>query len=269
MQQNFAIRKGVAWYRALPDNPIYKRESGAWGNPNPIYDVVVRYSPFVFLTALLVAFCGGVTNPVWLSRSNGFSLFCILGVTANILKLYGIVAAPALTVPCIGLEQSSGSLELLFTTPKSRQDIVFAKFFGALSRLKIWKPMLFFGGLQMLAASIPIAEAIRDVKNMWLLLTLPAYLAQPFLEVFFAGLLGLYLSTWIKSSMMAIVATYAAFFTLKILFWIMSIFFNSIYLLNDFTALGLLFQLDLAIQFVIATILLALTWRRVTIFSLE
>lgn len=65
-------RFGAGWYwlRTLPENPIYLREKGTWGRPNPFYNKLSRYLPLVIIGAIVFAICAGTgtgfSNPALL-----------------------------------------------------------------------------------------------------------------------------------------------------------------------------------------------------------
>ena len=135
------------WLRTLPLNPIYQREKGGWGTPNPFFENMRRYSPFFVMGLLLIGFCGGSSNSSILAGNEAlFAIYCLLcipGIIVNIMTVAGLFLAPALTAPSICTEVESGTWEILLMTPQSTRSIVFAKMFGALARLRWLWPVLF------------------------------------------------------------------------------------------------------------------------------
>jgi hypothetical protein len=66
------------WWRNLRRNPVYLREKGEWGRPNPFYDKVNRLSPLLVLAALVIGSCTLYTNPaLFLGGSDFGPLFCL------------------------------------------------------------------------------------------------------------------------------------------------------------------------------------------------
>ena len=57
------LRSGWRWFRSLNENPIYLREKGGWGNPNPFYEMLRRYSPFVVMAAIVLGLSGMAAAP--------------------------------------------------------------------------------------------------------------------------------------------------------------------------------------------------------------
>ena len=254
------------WIRRLPANPIYKRERGDWGNPNPIYSKFAQYSPFIIIASLLLGFCGGFQTPYWQVNEDLFAIYCLICLPSglmNVLTWYGLVAAPALTAPSIGLEQASGSWEMLLTVLQSRQEIIFAKFFGAMARLKIWRPLLVLGLIQVCAGSILLMVRINQPADLLGLLVLPASILRPILSIFIAGLFGLYLSTWINSPTLTLTATYAGIFTMKFLLWLPSILAIIYFASANFTFVSTLSIVDTLLQIGIIVTLTILIWRRI------
>jgi ABC-type transport system involved in multi-copper enzyme maturation permease subunit len=200
------------WYRNLSKNPIYLREKGQWGKPNPFYDNLLRFSPFVVLGGISLGFCTGFGNPAFFGNNDDlFAIWCLLclpGILLSMLTIFGSLLAPALTAPMISLERDKGTWDILLVTPQPMMSILMAKLFGALSRLRIW-PMLFvlslFQGL-ILFCSLALVDG-ELVGWDWLMGL--ATVIRPWLEILFAAFMGLFLSTVTRSATMAVAGAYA------------------------------------------------------------
>lgn len=215
-----SVRRTLTWWRDLPQNPIYQREKGRWGNPNPFYDTLSRYSVLIILGTILIGACTGFTSPLLYGASDAMSaLYCFLclpGLLVNIVVLYALFTAPALTAPLISIERDRGTWETLRTTPQSTRSIVMAKLFGALSRQRIW-PILI--GLTLLqGAALGCSYGLFQSQFAWLGIFVGGAAAlRPLLEVFFAALCGLVASLWLRSATSALVFSYSAVLALKLL----------------------------------------------------
>lgn len=207
------------WWQELRENPIYVRERGGWGKPNPFYDKLSRFSPFVVLGAILLGFCGTGWNMGLLGNDGLFAFwfaFCIPAFLLNALTLFGSLMAPALTAPAISMEMNRGTWEILRVTPLSMRTILMAKLLGALSRLRIW-PALF--ALSLLQGILFAAGAMFMDGSMGLtgLLLGIATAVRPWLEVLFAGFTGMVVSTHVHSTTTALAASYALVISFKII----------------------------------------------------
>ena len=209
------------WLRTLPQNPIYQREKGGWGTPNPFFENMRRYSPFIVMGLGLFGFCAGSGNSSAFAGNEAlFAIYCLLcipGIIINIMTLAGLFLAPALTAPSICTEVESGTWEVLLMTPQSTRSIVFAKMFGALSRLRwLWPVLFLLSVLQgvTLMCSMLIAG---DEQLLWMAVPTGAALAaRPWLEVLLAAMAGLLASMYMRSTMMALIASYAFIIILKL-----------------------------------------------------
>jgi ABC-type transport system involved in multi-copper enzyme maturation permease subunit len=217
-KQRFAnLKFAWHWWRTLRHNPIYLRERGGWGRPNPFYDNISRFSPFIALGALILGACTVFNNPSLLAGDQEllilWGLLCLPGMALTVLTLIGVFMAPALTAPSISYELDRGTWDMLRLTPQPVQFILLAKLLGALSRLRIW-PLMF---LISLLQGLVLICGVTLTNNYYsgLLLGFSA-LSRPWLEVLFAAFLGLYLSTWIRSATMALAATYAGIVLVKV-----------------------------------------------------
>ena len=221
------LTSGWRWLRALRQNPVYLREKGEWGNPNPFYTKLRRYSPFFVIGAIVVGLCTASSNfSVYAGLSGGneelfifYCLLCLPGMALSMLTIFGTFMAPALTAPSISLEMDAGSWDLLRLTPQSTRSILLAKLFGGLARLRIW-PVLFvlslFQGIMITGISF-LSGAIGDSQiGQWGILLGATTVLRPWLEIFFAAVLGMFSSTWVRSSTMALVGSYSGIMIVKL-----------------------------------------------------
>ena len=209
----------LAWYRALPSNPVYRRERGDWGQPNSLYRAVTRYSPFVVLGALVFGACGSYSNIALFNNVDAifmvYCLLCLPGMVLSMLTLYGSIMAPALTAPSINVERTSGSWEILLATPQSYRSIIGAKLFGALSRLGIWK--LIFGLSLLQSVMTGLVYIMFSGTGLAGLILVPLTFVRPYLDIFVAALLGLTFSVRLRSATGALAATYGVLLVVKML----------------------------------------------------
>ena len=208
------------WLRTLPQNPIYQREKGGWGTPNLFFENMRRYSPFIVMGLGLIGFCAGSGNSSVLAGNNSlFAIYCLLcipGIIINIMTLAGLFLAPALTAPSICTEVESGTWEVLLMTPQSTRSIVFAKMFGALSRLRWLWPVLF---LLSVLQGMTLMCSMLVMGDQLFLMAIPtgaAMAARPWLEVMLAAMAGMLASMYMRSTMMALLASYTFIVILKL-----------------------------------------------------
>lgn len=207
------MKRWWTFFKSLKQNPVYLREKGSWGRPNPFYETLRRYSPFLVLGAIVLGLCGGISNPLLVAADSEFFFFycllCLPGVLLSMLTTFGMFMAPALTAPSISLEMDRGTWDILRLTPQSTADILMAKLFGALARLRIWPVLfvlcLFQGGLILCVAALG-----PEVFGLWGIMMGLVVIFRPWLEIFFAACTGLYVSTWVRSATVALVGAYAA-----------------------------------------------------------
>ena len=215
------MQAGWRWFRSLNENPIYLREKGSWGNPNPFYETLRRYSPFVVMGAIVLGLCAG-TNPALLGATEEDELFaficvlCLPGALLSMLTIYGSFMAPALTAPTISLEVDRGTWDILRLTPHSTATILLAKLFGGLARLRIWRVMLALSGFQAMMMVCVLTFTAGTTAVSGLLIGLGA-LIRPWVEVLFAAFIGMYISTWVKSARMALAGSYVSVVLLKVI----------------------------------------------------
>jgi hypothetical protein len=214
------LRAGWRWFRSLNENPIYLREKGGWGNPNPFYETLRRYSPFVVMAAILLGLCAG-TNPALLSTAENEQLYificvlCLPGALLSMLTTYGSFMAPALTAPTISMEMDRGTWDILRLTPHSTPAILLAKLFGGLARLPIWKMMMALSVFQSLILFCVLSFTAGTTAVSGFFIGLGA-LIRPWVEVLFAAFIGMYLSTWVRSSTYALAGSYTLVVLMKL-----------------------------------------------------
>jgi ABC-type transport system involved in multi-copper enzyme maturation permease subunit len=206
-------------WQDLKQNPVYLRETGAWGTPNPFYKQITRYSPFIIIGVISLGICGGSTNPaLFASNEEMFAAACFICLPSFLLTavtLYAQIMAPALTAPTISMERAAGTWDILRTTPLSMQSIFLAKLVGALSRLRIWLVLFALSLLQggILACSVTF---IGGENVWWGSIMGLATMLRPWLEIFFAAFAGMYASTLANSAMIALVAAYGTVILVKL-----------------------------------------------------
>lgn len=212
------MRVWQAW-RTLQSNPVYLREKGHWGNPNPFYAQLMRYSPFLVIGAILFGACAGGTNLPLLGGDDDLAaalcFLCLPGFLLTAVTLYAQFMAPALTAPSISLERANGAWDILRVTPISMQHILLAKLFGGLARLRVW-PLLFALSLlhgAIMALSVTAFGGEQAVWG-WLLGLFTA--VRPWSEVIFAAFVGMFMSTVVQSAMIALVGAYSVIALVKL-----------------------------------------------------
>lgn len=214
------IRAGWRWLRALRENPIYLREKGNWGTPNPYYATLMRYSPFVVMGAILFGLCTGSVNPTLLSGNDNLAIFtcllCLPGMVLSALTLGGSILAPALTAPMISLELAQGTWDILRLTPQSTGGILLAKLFGALARMRIWTLLL---ALSVLQGGLIGCVSVIGGGEWGLTGVLVGFgtLLRPWLEILFAAFVGMFISTWTHSATTALASSYALIMIVRVL----------------------------------------------------
>jgi len=179
-----------------------------------------RYSPFIVMGVGLIGFCAGSNNSsVFAGNDALFAIYCLLcipGIIINIMTLAGLFLAPALTAPSICTEVESGTWEVLLMTPQSTRSIVFAKMFGALARLRWLWPVLFLLSV-LQGVALMCSMLIAGEQLLWMAVpTGLALAARPWLEVLLAAMAGLLASMYMRSTMMALLASYVFIIIFKL-----------------------------------------------------
>ena len=219
----------------LRQNPIYLREQGHWGEPNSIYANINRYSPFVIMGALVLGVCGGNNFLSTIGMNSGTEwlilLLCIPNAFMQMLTWGGLFMVPALTAPSVSEEIKRGTWEILMLTPQPVHHILFAKLFGSLSRLRIWWLLIIMSVLQggvTIVAAATAASAFDAVSLATSLMLAIGLLLQPWLEIGYAALVGLTVSTWAQTSRAALITSYSIIFGTKLVIWLLSLLLISI-----------------------------------------
>lgn len=210
-----------SWWRVLRQHPVYLREKGAWGRANPYYATLRRYSPLAVMAALVLGVCGATGNPALFAADEDlllvWCLMCLPGMALTSLVLFGSLMLPALTAPSVSHEVTTGTWEILCVTPISRRQIVLAKMFGALARLRLLWIGLFALSLFQGAVMMCSVTLTAPTLALWGWLLGLNVIIRPWLELFFAALAGMLSSLWVRSAVMALVASYTAVLLGKLL----------------------------------------------------
>lgn len=211
------------WLRTIRSNPVYLREKGTWGSPNPFYATLSRYSPFLIMGAIVLGICAGSSSNTALLAGNDelfvfWCLLCLPGILLSMLTIFATFMVPALTAPAISLELDRGTWDILRMTPQPTGAILLAKLLGALSRLRIWPVLFVLSLFQGLLITCVSALGGGDF-GLWGMLLGTTTIFRPWLEILFAAFVGMFVSTWVRSATPALVGSYAAILIVK--------FFNS------------------------------------------
>ncbi len=223
--------------RKVRSNPIYYREQGRWGEPNAYFATLMRYLPLILIVVLgLSVFCGSyqLTQFLGIGEAGGilFLLLCLPNIVIQVLTWIGIILAPALTAPSVVEEMDRGSWDILRLTPMPTMEIIVSKFLGSLSRLRIWWALLVvsviyaivvgLGTSALGAAASFFTSSGTDFQQTdgWqtvgvAVLTTTSTVMRPWLEIGFAGLVGLTLSLWTNSTRAALIGSYATIFVYR------------------------------------------------------
>ena len=218
--------------RTLPYNPIYLRERGRWGQPNRFFGTLSRYSPFVVMAAFVVGIC---------STSYGFPLLmglnsdiigywvvvCLPTFVVQIMLIGALVTVPTLTTPLVSTEIEQGTWEILRLTPQPMLDLLLAKMFGALARLKwLWVLLLIGTLLQVTGSALGVLGIVaivpqdlsEQVNTSVLLILLSILLiTRPWAEIAFIAVLGLVISTIVRSTRVGLATCYIILFIVRTL----------------------------------------------------
>jgi ABC-type transport system involved in multi-copper enzyme maturation permease subunit len=163
--------------------------------------------------------CGGVSNPtIWAGNDEFLIYWCLLCLPAILftaLTWFGVLMAPAVTAPTISLERSRGTWDMLRVTPMPDRDILLAKLFGGLARLRIWRLLLALSLLQGLIIAFGAAMASEGLVLTGIAVGLTSII-RPWLEVGFAAFVGMFASMWVRSATMALSASYIAVVAMKL-----------------------------------------------------
>lgn len=215
------------YFRRLRQNPIYLRETGRWGEPNPFFATLNRYSPFIILGTIFLSVCSCGSNFSQFADSNSnlvilWGLVCIPNLVMQALTWAGIILVPSLTAPAVSQEIKRGTWEILRLTPQSTWSILLAKMFGSLARLKIWWPMFLFSILQAAGAILGLFAVVAsgDIQVEAVVSSIVlgiGYVVRPWAEIAYAAVVGMLLSTLTTSSRTALAGAYTAVVAMKVL----------------------------------------------------
>lgn len=216
---------GYHWLANLGQNPIFRREKGAIGSrANPYYNQARKLSPFIILGAIYLSLCGSYNHIVFLaSRLGGGDslpffygaiplLTCSTAFLMGIITLYGVIMAPAVTAPAISRERERQTWDLLRLTPYSTRSLILAKLLGSLARLPIWALLLLLSLLQLGLILFDLFANPSWSGLAWNALAL----TRPWLEIFFAASLALFMSVQMRSTTMALVGSYTGLLLFKL-----------------------------------------------------
>jgi hypothetical protein len=218
--------------RTVRHNPIYLRESGQWGKPNHFFATLSRYSPFVVMLAVVVGMCSTSYGLPFLMVLNEelmlyWVLACLPMFLVQMLLLGALVTVPTLTTPLVSQEMEQGTWEMLRLTPQPMLDLLLAKLLGAMARLRwLWGLLLLgtvlqaggavLGALGVLAMAPP--DTFEQINMQVVLLLLSMLLVtRPWAEIFFVALLGLLISTLVKSTRLGLALCYVTLFLFRTL----------------------------------------------------
>ena len=219
-----SLRAWWHWLRNIQQNPVYMREKGAWGNPNPFYETMRRYSPFVIMGAIVLGLCAGSSSNAVLFAGDEdllvfWCLLCLPGMLLSMVTIFATFMAPALTAPAISMEMDKGTWDILRMTPQSTGSILLAKLLGGLARLRIVWPVMFVLSLFQGLLITCVAALGGGELGLWGMVLGITTIFRPWLEVLFAAFMGMFVSTWVRSATLALVGTYVGVLLVK--------FFNS------------------------------------------
>lgn len=213
-----------AFLRQIRAHPIYQRETGKWGQPNPAYQTVTKYA-WLIVFAIPVLFLTNSLSPTNLFGSGEFAflfvLACLPNLALQVITWIGLIAAPAMTAPSIVGEIKNGSWDILRLTPIKVHELVLAKLLGGLANLKIWIPLALISALQILLLGAGIGFSLFDDFQLISfgsgLIGMVAFVLRPWLEIGFAGLVGITISLWANSIRSALVTSYAIIVFTKVI----------------------------------------------------
>jgi hypothetical protein len=226
-----ALLSVYQWQRGLKENPVYLREKGAWGKPNPFYERAAVFVPFIIVGGLVLGLCAAPTNMFALAFTSEndlfFLIYCLLCLPATLLQTltwFGLIMAPALTATSIGREIDQGNWDILRLTPQSVWSIVWAKLLGGLVRLRVWPLIWLLSLIQAVAFGGAYLLTSSSYGWLWAGPIGLSALLRPSLEIFLAGILGITVSIWVRSAVLSLVTTYGLLLLFKFAVWLVSWF---------------------------------------------
>lgn len=220
----------LRFLRTLPQNPIYLREHGRWGQPNRFFSTLSRYSPFVLMGAFMVGICStsyGLPFTIGLNEDlvGYWLMVCLPTFAVQIMLIGALVTVPTLTTPLVSTEMEQGTWEILRLTPQPMLDLLMAKMLGALARLKwLWVLLLIGTGLQAAGGVLGLLGIIAFIPDDFLqqfnlsaitILLSILLVTRPWAELAFASLLGLNISTIVRSTRLGLATCYIILFVTR------------------------------------------------------
>ena len=219
----------TSYWTRIKRNPVYQRERGRWGEPNPFFARLNRYSPFIIIGIFIFTVCCG-----WNSAFTGldpsyavmWAVLCLPNLAMQGLSWAVVILVPALTAPSISEEMRRGTWDILRLTPQPLYDILLAKVFGSLGRLKIWWPMLIVSIIQAAGAVVGVlgSQLVERSGSGLVMVSLLALslVVRPWLETICVALIGITASTVAASARAALVGSYAAVLLIRFFVYIAS-----------------------------------------------
>lgn len=154
-------------------------------------------------------------------------IVCLPTFAVQIMLLGALVTVPTLTTPLVSTEMEQGTWEILRLTPQPMLDLLVAKMLGALARLKwLWVLLLIGTFLQVAGGALGILgivaivpEDLTEQVNMSVLLILLSILlvTRPWAEIAFIAVLGLVISTIVRSTRLGLATCYIILFIVRTL----------------------------------------------------
>lgn len=232
-----------AFWTKIKQNPVYQRERGRWGEPNRFFATLNRYSPFLIIGIFVFTVCCGFNSSLIGLDSNlttFWAILCLPNLAMQGLMWAVVLLVPALTAPSISEEMKQGTWDILRLTPQPMSDILLAKVFGGLARLKIWWPMLIVSLFQMAGAVLGIVtvQAFESTgENLFVVILLAvAVVTRPWLEVLCVALIGINFSAVAGSARTALVGSYAVILFLRLFIYLGSFVFSLA--ISEITGIG-------------------------------
>ncbi|HSH05225.1 MAG TPA: hypothetical protein VLL52_22105 [Anaerolineae bacterium] len=210
------------WWQQLQAHPLYLREKGEWGNPNPYYTRFTNLMPFFVLAGLVFSFCGAGTNTLLFESDDAlWWTWCIIFLpilVKNIILLNATILAPVLTAPTISHEINRGTWDILRLTPQPTFFIVIAKLIGSLGRLSFMTTLLLINIFEAIIMSLIgfFISSPTITITIGIIFGATSIIFRPFLEILFIALIGLILSTFLRSANTAIATSYILWICFKL-----------------------------------------------------
>lgn len=207
----------------IRSHPIYQRERGRWGEVNGYYKRITNYL-WLMIFAFPVLFFTNFLSPFSILGSEQFGFLfittCLPNLAVQLITWIGLISAPAMTAPAVVEEVQRGSWDILRLTPMPVHEIVIAKLLGGLSHLKIWIPLLVISLIQivllLLGLTASVASSLSLDSVLPFLMGSASLLLRPWLEIIFAGFIGITISLWAATTRGALISSYAIILIVKI-----------------------------------------------------